>query len=66
MEKIFSKVVPEKLLHIVTRKSEVMDGRQNIISENNFIQCSFLKLEEGTTFKPHKHIWKERTQSIIA
>ena len=66
MEKIFSKVVPEKLLHIVTRKSEVMNGRQNIISENNFIQCSFLKLEEGTTFKPHKHIWKERTQSIIA
>jgi cupin fold WbuC family metalloprotein len=66
MEKIFSKVVPEKLLHIVTRKSEVMNGRQNIISENNFIQCSFLKLEEGTTFKPHKHIWKERTQSVIA
>jgi cupin fold WbuC family metalloprotein len=66
MEKIFSKVIPEKLLHIVTRKSEVMNGRQNIISENNFIQCSFLKLEEGTTFKPHKHIWKERTQSVIA
>jgi cupin fold WbuC family metalloprotein len=66
MEKIFSKVVPEKLLHIVTRKSEVMNGRQNIISENNFIQCSFLKLEEGTTFKPHKHIWKERTRNVIA
>ena len=66
MEKIFSKVIPEKLLHIVTRKSEVMNGIQNIISENNFIQCSFLKLEEGTTFKPHKHIWKERTQSVIA
>jgi len=66
MEKIFSKVSPEKLLHVVTRKSKVMDGRQNIISENNFIQCSFLKLGEGSTFKPHKHIWKERTQSVIA
>ena len=66
MEKIFSKVNPEKLLHIITRKSKVIDGRQNIISENNFIQCSILKLDEGITFKPHKHIWKERTQSIIA
>lgn len=66
MEKIFSKVNPKKLLHVVTRKSKVMDGRQNIISENNFIQCSFLKLGEGATFKPHKHIWKERTQSVIA
>lgn len=66
MEKIYSKVEPSKLLHVIVRKEDMTPGRQDIISEENFIQCSILNLEKGKTFKPHKHIWKERTRNVIA
>lgn len=66
MEKIYSKVDPNKLLHIVVRKEDFIDGRQDVIDENQFIQCSILKLNAGKTFRPHRHIWKERTRSVIA
>lgn len=66
MEKIYSKVEPEVLLHMIIRKSDMQPGRQDLVSEENFIQCSALNMKDGTTFKPHKHIWKERTRNIIA
>jgi cupin fold WbuC family metalloprotein len=66
MEKIYSKVEPETLLHMIVRKADMQPGRQDVISENNFIQCSILNMENGKTFKPHKHIWKERTRNVIA
>lgn len=66
MQKIYSKVEPEKLLHIIVRKDDFKPGRQDIVEENQFIQCSILQMEEGKTFKPHKHIWKERTRNVIA
>lgn len=66
MEKIYSKIDPSVLLHIIVRKEDMTPGRQDVISEENFIQCSILNLEEGKTFKPHKHIWKERTRNVIA
>jgi hypothetical protein len=66
MENIYSKINPDKLLHIVVRKEDITEGRQDIVPEENFIQCSRLNLTKGTTFKPHKHIWKERTRNVIA
>lgn len=66
MEKIYSKVQPEKLLHLIVRKQDLTLGRQDLISEEHFIQCSALNMESGKTFKPHKHIWKERTRNVIA
>lgn len=66
MEKIYSKVEPEVILHMIIRKSDMQPGRQDLVSEENFIQCSALNMKDGTTFKPHKHIWKERTRNIIA
>ena len=66
MEHIYSKVDPEVLLHIIVRKEDVKPGRQDVVSEENFIQCSILNMENGKTFKPHKHIWKERTRNVIA
>ena len=59
MEKIYSKVEPNKLLHVINRLSEI-EGRTEIIPENNFIQCATLKMENGKTFPPHKHITKDR------
>jgi len=60
MEKIYSKIKPELLLHMVVRKPEI-EGRTNIVDDKEFIQCATLRMEKGTTFKPHKHIKKERT-----
>jgi cupin fold WbuC family metalloprotein len=66
MKKIYSKVNPEKLLHVITRKDDFQSGRQDVIDESQFIQCSMLQMDIGKTFKPHKHIWKERTRNVIA
>jgi cupin fold WbuC family metalloprotein len=60
IEKFYSKVYPNKLLHIVHRL-ETVSKRVNIIPEEHFLQCSFMCLEKNQTFKPHKHIEKNRS-----
>jgi len=59
MEKIYSKIEPNKLLHVVNRLHE-FQGRKEVIPEDNFIQCATLRMEKGKTFPPHKHIIKDR------
>ena len=66
MKKIYSKVEPNKLLHIVVRKDDLVKGRTEVVSEEHFIQCALLNMEKDKTFKPHKHIWKNRTRDVIA
>lgn len=66
MQKIYSKLDPKKLLHIIVRSSDFAEPRQDIVPEDQFIQCSILKMESGKTFRPHKHIWKNRTRDVIA
>jgi cupin fold WbuC family metalloprotein len=66
MEKIYSKTQPDKLLHVIVRRGDLKPGRNEVIPEQHFIQCALLNMEEGKTFKPHKHIWKPRTRMIIA
>lgn len=66
LEKIYSKVSTETILHMIVRKNNITKGRIDIVPENNFIQCSSLNLDKGKTFNPHKHIWKERTNNVIA
>jgi len=64
MEIIHSKIEDGKILHIIKRLSEIENQdneRFDIVDTNNFIQCSSLNLNEGRTFKPHKHISKKRT-----
>ena len=65
MKKIYSKVKPDTLLHLVHRLDEI-EGRTNVAPENAFIQLATLKMEKGTTFKPHKHIWKDGEDKVIA
>lgn len=66
MKKIFSKVEPTKLLHIIFEKQDILEGRQDIVDSNQFIQCSALNLPKDKTFKPHKHIWKKGSENVIA
>lgn len=66
IEKVYSKVNPDKLLHFVHRLHG-NHGRENLISEENYLQCSFMGFKKGTTFNPHKHIEKNRCfEKIIA
>lgn len=58
MEKIYSKV-NNRLLHFINRKSEINSNRNNLVDDNQFLQCSTMKLNKGTTFKPHKHFHRE-------
>jgi len=59
MEKIYSKVEPNKLLHIINRLEEI-EGRCDVVPQENFIQCATMKMDKGKTFLPHKHITKDR------
>lgn len=62
MEKIYSKV-DGSLLHLIFKFDEFETGRINIIPPNEFIQCSALKMNTGKTFKPHRHVVKEVTDT---
>ena len=59
MIKIYSNYDVDKLCHIIIKKDEINSKRKDIIPEENFLQLSTLNLQDGTTFKPHRHIWKE-------
>jgi hypothetical protein len=59
MKHIYSKIEPNKLLHIINRIDEI-NNRTDVIPEENFLQCATLKFSNGKTFKPHKHIEKKR------
>lgn len=60
MRKYYSNIEKNKLLHIVYTLDD-FSGRTDIVPVDNFIQCASLKLEKGKTFRPHKHIKKERS-----
>jgi hypothetical protein len=55
MEKIYSKVDPGVLLHLINRLDEI-EGRTDIAPVEEFLQLATLKMHKGQTFKAHKHI----------
>lgn len=66
MEKIYSKLQPGVLLHIILRREDFAPGRQDIIDADNFLQCAVLNMNEGVTFKPHYHFYKPFSGRKIA
>ena len=66
MIKIYSKVDPNVLCHMVLRKKEIVEERTDIISPENFLQLSTLNMPNGKTFRSHKHIWKSGEEKVIA
>tara|TARA_Y100000592_G_C5455428_1_gene311128 strand:- start:333 stop:761 length:429 start_codon:yes stop_codon:yes gene_type:complete len=60
MEKHYSKIDKERLLHIINRLDNESE-RKDIVPAKNFIQCAVLNFNKGKTFRPHKHIRKSRT-----
>lgn len=64
MTKIFSRVDPLLLLHIIHRRTDFDNERNDIIQPDNSLQLAAMKLPEGKTFKPHYHIPKEVSESL--
>ena len=65
MKLIYSKVQPEKLLHLIHRFEEI-NTRTDVCPAEQFLQLATLKMNQGKTFKPHKHIFKDGEKEIIA
>ena len=70
MEFLYSKVDPDRLLHIIHKVDEfhtIEDGhRRDIVGTDEFLQLSSMKLGKGHTFKPHQHVWKDGEDKVIA
>tara|TARA_Y100001963_G_scaffold149929_1_gene230219 strand:+ start:777 stop:1208 length:432 start_codon:yes stop_codon:yes gene_type:complete len=70
MKLIYSKVDPNRLLHIIHKSDEfytIEEGhRRDVVGEKEFIQLSALNMNKGHTFKPHQHIWKPGEEQCIA
>ena len=64
MRELHSKVDPSVLLHIVNKQEEITHQRSNMTPDEEFIQVSCFKLDNGKTFKAHKHIENIRTTTI--
>jgi len=56
MKKIYSKIQPSVLLHIINTKKEITEQRQDLSSNEEYLQVSCFQLQKGKTFRPHKHI----------
>ena len=70
MEKIYSRIEPHLLLHVIYDKSDLEEQNviRNDLSEfNEFLQVSTLKLEKSMKFRAHKHLDKKTDfQTFIA
>lgn len=66
LKKYYSATDPSKLLHMVCRTSLVSMNRTDVVEEDEFLQLAILKMEQGKTFAPHKHIFKEVPPEAIA
>jgi len=55
MEKIYSKI-DGRVLHFVNRLSDIQSKRNNLCSDESFIQCASYRVNKGLITKPHEHI----------
>ena len=63
MEKIYSKIKPEVLLHLINRKEDI-SKRQDLSPEEEFLQVSCFSVGKEKKPNPHKHIEQLRTTNI--
>jgi hypothetical protein len=55
MKKIYSKVYPKKLLHIIVKPSDFKKKITEITDKDKFLQCIGLKANKGSKIEPHGH-----------
>jgi hypothetical protein len=64
MLKIYSKINPKKLLHVIFKREDVSPVRIDISPEKEYIQVACFSLPKGKTFRAHKHLPVIRETSI--
>jgi hypothetical protein len=62
--KIYSKINPDILLHVVNFKKDITEQRKDLTPDNEFLQVSTFILNKDKTFKAHKHLKLERNTNI--
>lgn len=67
IEKIYSKIKPDLLLHQVIRNTAFQDAkfRINACEDKEWLQIAILNLKKEQTFKPHKHILRKINKEMI-
>lgn len=63
MEKIYSKIEPKTLLHLINRLDDI-NGIKDVAPVDEFLQLATLKMQKGQTFKAHKHIVFEKLTNM--
>ena len=64
MKKIFSKVEEGLLMHTINRYDEIAEKRTDLSPEEEFLQVSVFRLNEGKTFRAHQHIECNKVANI--
>lgn len=64
MEKIYSRIRPDTLLHIINTRDEIGLTRQDLCPPEEFLQLACFSLPKGKKFRAHKHLSSERTTNI--
>jgi len=64
MKKFYSKINPDVLLHLTSGVINLKSERTDISPEEEYLQLALLKFKKGKTFRPHKHITKEKITDI--
>ena len=64
MKKIYSKIKPEILLHVINRKEDITTQRQDLSPEEEYLQVASFIMNKGKTILPHKHLTQIRTTDI--
>ena len=64
MEKIYSKIKPEILLHVINRKEEITCQRQDLSPEGEYLQVACFRMGENKAINPHKHLRQIKATDI--
>jgi|TARA_Y100000310_G_C20670619_1_gene810067 hypothetical protein len=64
MEKIYSKLKPTELLHLINRKEDITFNRQDLSPEEEFLQVACFSIGKEKKPTPHKHIEQIRATNI--
>jgi len=64
MKHIYSRLHENMLLHIIHKVTDFDSQRENLVNDEEPLQVSTLRLPKDKTFRPHKHIFNEKTTTM--
>jgi hypothetical protein len=64
MEKIYSKIKTNLLLHIINKKEDITNKRQDLSPEEEYLQVACFLVNKDKKLLSHKHLEQIRTTNI--